>query len=285
MPNEIFIYGDIGESWWGDYVTAKDVLLALQDLPESDGLDVRINTYGGDVGEGLSIMNSIRAYARKQMAINSSFKLRSIVDGFAYSAGTLIMLAGDVRIMNPGTKAMVHNPLTMAYGNYMDFEKLAVEYKDHASYMADLYSQASKKEKKEWQAFMDDETYFTSNEAVKVGLATEEEKYEPLTVPESNKAKTGKDRLLVPSAVYESNRDVLDKLPKIGKGGYQQALLFARQQARNPSPTSPLTGQPTSPTTDPKIGEKNSTSNEKPYLSTLLSKMQCDILEAESKLG
>lgn len=236
MPNELFIYGDIGESYWGDSVTEKEVAETLQSFPSSDGLDVRINTFGGDVGTGMTIMNLVRSYAAKQLAMNSQFKLRSIVDGFAYSAGTLIMLAADERIMNPGSKAMTHNPLTFAYGNYKDFEKLSKEYKQHAVYMAQLYAAATGKGVEKWEQLMDDETYFTAAEAVKVGLATKEEKYLPLSSVEA----TSSNRLLVPSAVYEKNHSDLEKVNS--KGDYQRSLLLAR--ASRMSLTVPVPKQP-----------------------------------------
>lgn len=262
MPNELFIYGDIGASWWDDnYVTAKDVVAALEELPSADGLDVRINTYGGDVGEGLSIMNVIRAYASKQLAMNSQFKLRSIVDGFAYSAGTLIMLCADVRVMNPGSKAMVHNPLTMAYGNYKDFEKLAVEYKEHATYMAQLYASATTKPLDKWQQMMDDETYFTAAEAVKVGLATEEQKYEPLT--KSSSSSSGRS-ILVPSSVYEGTTEQFSQLHTKGKGAYQQACMAVRSTRMALRST-----------------EKNLSSNPSTPAAKLPSNGLCGILGAE----
>lgn len=249
MPNELFIYGDIGESWWEEGITDKDVIAALQELPDSDGLDIRINTFGGSVGEALAMMNSIRAYARKQLALNSQFKLRTVVDGFAYSAGTILMLSADDRIMNPGTKAMSHNPITFAYGNYKDFEKLAVEYRGHANYMAELFASATGKEMAEWQALMDEETYFTAAEAVKVGLATKEEKYEPLTKSsissESNKQSSNghspqkaSQRILVPSSVYEANKDTLSSVHTLGKGAYRKTLAIGRKERQKNIPIS-----------------------------------------------
>lgn len=257
MPNELFIYGDIGESYWGDSVTEKEVAETLQSFPSSDGLDVRINTFGGDVGTGMTIMNLVRSYASKQLAMNSQFKLRSIVDGFAYSAGTLIMLAADERIMNPGSKAMTHNPLTFAYGNYKDFEKLSKEYKQHAVYMAQLYAAATGKSVDKWEQLMDDETYFTAAEAVKVGLATKEEKYEPLS---SAEAASGKSRLLVPSAVYEKYQSDLDKVG--GRGAYQQSLLLARASrmslvSRTDATPEQRGHEPPAPKDTPKPEEKN----------------------------
>lgn len=230
--NELYLFGDVGMSWWDDYFTAKEVSDALQDLPAgSEGLDVWINTFGGDVGEGLSIMNLIRSYNKKQTAMNSQFKTRTLVSGFAYSAGTLLMMSSDIRVMLPGSKAMVHNPIGGSYGNYKDFEKMAVQYKEYASYYAGLYAQISGKKSEEWQTLMDDETFFTSIEAVKVGLATDEESLPaPATKEEARGEKTGKSKLVAPSSVYKENKDVLDKVCRSGRGAYAQAMTVGRQK-------------------------------------------------------
>jgi hypothetical protein len=45
---EIFIYGDIGESWFGDSVTAASFVQEVAAI-KADALTVRINSYGGSV--------------------------------------------------------------------------------------------------------------------------------------------------------------------------------------------------------------------------------------------
>ena len=53
---EVLIYGDIGESWDGESVAAKEFVTALQQL-QGAALTVRINSYGGSVTDGLAIHN------------------------------------------------------------------------------------------------------------------------------------------------------------------------------------------------------------------------------------
>src|SRR4051794_21686229 len=51
---EIFIYGDIGESYWEETVTARDFVKEIAAL-DADQITVRINTIGGSVPDGLAI--------------------------------------------------------------------------------------------------------------------------------------------------------------------------------------------------------------------------------------
>lgn len=253
MPNELYLYGMIGDvSFFDDFgITDKEVQATLLSLPQSDGLDVMINSPGGAVGEGITIMNSIRSYTRKQLALNPDFKLRTIVQGFAYSIASVIMLAADERIMQPGSKAMVHNPMTMGFGNYLDFEKMAKQYKEHAVYSAQLYATATGKKPEDWQALMDEETFFTADEAVKVGLATKAEKFEPLNKMKE-KQQDGISKLLIPSTVLEKQQETLDKISSLGKGAYSQAMLMLGRK----TPTIPQN-------VPPKAEEENKNSSVK----------------------
>ena len=72
---EIFIFGDIGESWDGESVAAKDFVRDIAALDVSH-ITVRINSYGGSVPDGLAIYNVLK---------RSSAKKIGTVDGVALS--------------------------------------------------------------------------------------------------------------------------------------------------------------------------------------------------------
>jgi len=51
---EILIYGDIGDSWWGESVNAKDFVKEIAAL-DVKTLTVRINSNGGSVSDGIGM--------------------------------------------------------------------------------------------------------------------------------------------------------------------------------------------------------------------------------------
>ena len=51
------------------------------------------------------------------------------IDGIAASAASVIAMAGTTVLMAPTALMMIHNPMTMAYGNHEDMEK-AIEMLD-----------------------------------------------------------------------------------------------------------------------------------------------------------
>jgi len=216
MSNTIYIYGDIGESWWDDSgITDASVRQELDALPRADSLDVRINTMGGETHHGIAIYNLLRSYASKQKALNSVFSINTIVDGFAYSAGSIIMLAGDKRTMNLGSRAMVHNPWAHASGDYRDLEKAAAYLKLSKDSLQSMYADVTGKDAKTFTQLLDDETYFTPEEAIALNLATEQGN--ATAVDKSHKNP------------YESNSKLFQELSKLGKGAYAKTMLIGKK--------------------------------------------------------
>lgn len=155
------IYGDIGDSWWGDSVKLTDVAKALKES-KSDTLDVHINSYGGDAYEGIAIFNALK---------QSGKTVNVFVDGIAASAASMIAMAGDTINMPKNTQLMIHNAATYMYGNHLEMrkeadslEKLSGQYRD--TYLDHFVGSAD-----ELQSMMDDETELTAQEAVELGLA------------------------------------------------------------------------------------------------------------------
>ena len=86
---DLYIFGDI-DAWGscGDKENpdrnASEIVSALRDL-KTKNLTVHINSYGGDVKEGLAIYNTIK---------NSGLNVTTICDGFACSIASVIFMAG-----------------------------------------------------------------------------------------------------------------------------------------------------------------------------------------------
>lgn len=174
MPNQLYIYGDIGESFWDDSgITDDKIRKELDAFPRDESLQVHINTLGGQTHHGIAIYNILASYKEKQRALNSKFELETINDGFAYSAGSIIFLAGDKRTMNLGSRLMIHNPWSMMMGDHREALKLADYLKKAKDSVLSMYAAISGKDEKTFDKLMDDETYFMPQEAVDIGLATQ----------------------------------------------------------------------------------------------------------------
>jgi len=113
---ELDIYSAIGDSFWEDSLSAKDVSKALKDM-SSDVTEivVRINSPGGDVFDGLTIYNRL---------VQHPAKVTVYIDGLAASIASIIALAGDEVIMGEGALFMIHKPMSGTHGNAVELMEL-----------------------------------------------------------------------------------------------------------------------------------------------------------------
>ena len=86
----LYIYGDITSiKWFENDVCVYDLAKEIGEL-NGKKLKVRINSYGGEVAEGLAIYNLLKSY---------DGEVATICDGFACSAASVVFMAGKQRIM------------------------------------------------------------------------------------------------------------------------------------------------------------------------------------------
>lgn len=161
---EIWIYGDIGESWWGDTVEAKTFVKELAEL-DADVINVRINSYGGSVSDGLAIYNALK---RHPATVNTT------VDGIAASIASLIFMVGEKREIAANAQLMIHAPWAYVVGNSAEMREYADRLDLWAQSMATNYAAASGKSVDEVMAWLTDGTdhYFTADQAIEQNLAT-----------------------------------------------------------------------------------------------------------------
>lgn len=158
---EIFIYGDIGESWYEETVSAAQFVKDLNAL-EVDAITVRINSIGGSVPDGLAIFNAMR---RHKATITTE------VDGMAFSIASLIAMAGDKVHMADNAMLMIHAPWTYAAGNAADLREVADQLDTWAAAMSTSYA-ARTGDQPGMLALLTDgkDHYYTAAEALAAGF-------------------------------------------------------------------------------------------------------------------
>lgn len=160
---ELFIYGEIGESWWDDEsVTASAVAEALSNISKDQPINLRINSPGGDVSHGLAIYNQLRQRSN----------VTAYIDGYALSAASFIALAADTVVSPVSSVWMIHNPMTIAFGDATELRHQAEVLDTHLDAVLSIYVDRSGMSEKEIRQLLDDETWITGAEAVELGFAT-----------------------------------------------------------------------------------------------------------------
>lgn len=154
--NDLLIYGDIG---WEN--TAKQV---QEKLNEFDGgpVRVRINSGGGDVYEGIAILNTLRAY---------SGDITVVIESLAASAASFIAVGTGGRVViRPNAELMIHKAWTLLSGNADDIDKTRADLARQDMKLASIYAEKAGGELDDWLQAMSAETWYTAEEALEAGL-------------------------------------------------------------------------------------------------------------------
>ncbi|HVW97512.1 MAG TPA: head maturation protease, ClpP-related [Mucilaginibacter sp.] len=143
---DILIYGVIGESFWGDGNPGKKFVTDFNALEQKyDRINIRINSPGGSVWDGLPMFNAIKS---------SKKDTHTYVDGIAYSMGAMIALAGKTVHAAKGSLFLLHNVLGFAIGNAKDLRNTADEMDIYDEVLGQLIADKTGKTleqvKKDW---------------------------------------------------------------------------------------------------------------------------------------
>lgn len=154
---DVLLYDEIG--YWG--TEAKDFAQQINALDVST-INLRVNSPGGDVYDGIAILNALRAHPAV---------VNVIVDGIAASAASFIAMAGDTITMARNSEMMIHDARGFAMGNAATMAKIASMLDRTSNNIASIYAERAGGETTDWRAAMKAETWYSAQEAVDAGLA------------------------------------------------------------------------------------------------------------------
>lgn len=159
---EIMVYGPIGDFGYADDVIARDFLAALAKTAGGP-VRVRVNSPGGNVFDGMSMYNALRAHPGP---------VTCQVDGIAASAASFLICAAESIVMGEASMLMIHNASTVAWGDKRAFAAEVAVLDKVDGQIAAIYASRSGKDASTFATLMDAETYLTAQEAINLGLAT-----------------------------------------------------------------------------------------------------------------
>lgn len=152
LYDEIGIYG----------TRSSEFAEKLKEAGDGD-ITLRVNSPGGDVYEGLAIMNQLR---------NHPGKVTAYVEGLAASAASFIVVGGaDELIMNRNSELMIHDAMSMVSGNAEEITTALAGLERASENIASIYAEKAGGDSEPWREAMRAETWFTAEEAVEAGLA------------------------------------------------------------------------------------------------------------------
>lgn len=152
---EIFLYDEIG----GFGVNAKGFIDSVRQMNPKK-ITLRINSPGGSVFDGLAIYNFLK---ERDVTVQ--------IDGLAASIASVIAMAGkEVKIAGNGF-LMIHNPWGGAMGDADDMRETADLLDKIRDSLISTYAAKTKKEREKIKEWMENETWFSADEAMENGFA------------------------------------------------------------------------------------------------------------------
>ena len=159
---DIDIYGDIG-GWYYEN-TIESLSEQIKEMSDINEINVYINSYGGELSEGLAIYNALKQHK----AIVNTY-----VMGFACSSASLIFMSGDNRYMSSSSMLMIHNAISSCYGNSEDMRAMAETLDKMNSAIRNVYADNINISMDDLKTLLDNETFLTCDECINYGFATD----------------------------------------------------------------------------------------------------------------
>lgn len=170
--------GNVRKKYWSDddVINAKDVRETLDAV--SEDIVIKLNSPGGDVFEGIEIYNYLKDHPSN---------ITVEVTGVAASAATFIVAGADEVIMNIGTSLMIHEASTFTWGNKSDIQKTLNALETIDDSILSIYSEKTGQSNEQLEEWMNEEKWFTADEAVEFGFAdsVKRDNEEPIESEES----------------------------------------------------------------------------------------------------
>lgn len=150
---------------WGEWfgLSAKEFGQALDALPSGvEEIELHVNSPGGEVHEGLAILNQLRQHKAS---------VTVIIDGLAASAASFIAMGADRVLIAPNAEVMIHNAWGLAMGDSDDMQKMADDLDRINTNLARIYQSKAGGDVADWLEAMRIESWYSDEEAVAAGLA------------------------------------------------------------------------------------------------------------------
>ena len=153
---DIYIFDEIGN--YG--ITAKQFIADIKNL-KGKPINLRINSLGGDVFDGMAMYNVIKRREAKTTVY---------IEGIAASIATIIALGADKVVMAENSLFMIHNAWGGTMGDAKDMRKTAETLEKISGELTDIYSKKTGLSNKVIKEMMNEETWLNSEEAYDLGF-------------------------------------------------------------------------------------------------------------------
>lgn len=213
---EILLYEDIG-GWFG--ISAADFVRDVKAAGDITEIDLRLNSNGGSVFEGIAIYNYLRSHKAR---------VNVHIDGLAASIASIIAMAGDTINMADNAWMMIHDPWIMTAGNAGELRTIADKLDGFRDSLLDTYMLRASSSRDDVSAMMADETWLNAADAKKHGLV--DDITEALQVAASVRADWFRN---TPKALINAASQIRQRAPSATNEKIVRMDMAARRQKKS----------------------------------------------------
>lgn len=164
MFGKIEIYGQIGECDGQKGVELIDVISQVRKQPEATGFKVHIKSEGGRVDVGFDIYNYLKALG---------LPIVTIGEELVASIATVIFMAGNKRMVAPGTQFMIHLPMGgIKFATAAEMEDYTKQMKQAETEIVGFYTKELGISKEAIFPLLRDETWLSNEQLLSLGFVT-----------------------------------------------------------------------------------------------------------------
>ena len=243
------LYGTIAEtSWFDDDVTPQ---MFREELFAGNGpVTIWLNSPGGDCIAASQIYSMLMDYTG-----NVTVK----IDGIAASAASVIAMAGTTVLMAPTALMMIHNPMTVAFGDTAEMQKAIDMLDEVKESIVNAYEIKTGMSRAKISHLMDSETWMNANSAIELGFADD--------ILEDKKKKCATDDVAFSFAAKSSEMRLWNKL----EGKFKtKPVANSEPEPKEPAQQTPVANPASDP--EPKPEDKPDT-------------QECPLTPAEEEQG
>ena len=158
---EIWLYDEVGDAMFGG-MSAKLFAEQLTALGQVDSINLRINSPGGSVFDGLAIYNALKRHPAR---------IHVDIDGIAASIASVIAMVGETINIAANGMMMIHDPHGVVVGNSADMRQTADVLDQVKRSLVDTYAARTGKDVDDLGAMMTAETWLSADDAVAMRFA------------------------------------------------------------------------------------------------------------------
>ena len=204
--------GEIGWDLW-----VPELKRQLKDT-KGDDVTVRFSSIGGSIFEGGDMFNMLSDHLRDNPGIKMNLEIKSVAASF----GSLIASSPvwDEITIEPTSMFMLHNPWSIAIGDFMAMQSEADFLKSARDMYIGIYAAASDQSVEEITEMMNDETWLFGQEIVDAGFADKIAEQPELSDPQ--------DKILSLAAMKARFKDMKKRQKKLSEDeGFNQKRAAA----------------------------------------------------------